>query len=139
MVKALAGFTNGFVKVKASNCKGTSSNRTYYVEVDNTCRTNAKVITTEKPVVAGEAISVLNAYPNPTSGKLTITFNSNRNVKYSLKVVNIIGSLMIDDSISAKEGYNENEINLENVAKGLYFISVQTEGAEAKTLRIIVE
>ena len=46
---------------------------------------------------------------------------------------------MIDDSVSAKEGYNEKEINLENVAKGLYFISVQTEGAEAKTLRIIVE
>ena len=139
VIKAPAGFSSGNVKVKASNCKGNSSNKSVLVTKDLTCKNTSSNVRTRKTIVESEALSALNAYPNPTSGKLRITFNSDRTAKYSLKVVNIIGSLIIDDSISAFEGYNMKEINLENTAKGIYFISVQTEGAEAKTMRIIVE
>ena len=79
------------------------------------------------------------AYPNPTTGKATITFNSDRDAKYSLKVVDVIGRVLISENISAVEGYNMKEINLENVAKGLYLVSVQTEGGQAQTLRLVVE
>ena len=139
IVRAPAGFAGGSLSVKTSNCKGTSGLRTVNIGLGAVCKIAAASNTSENTVAAAAVLTALNAYPNPTSGKLTITFNSERNVKYSLKVVNVIGSLMIDDSISALEGYNMKEINLENVAKGLYFISLQTEGAEAKTLRIIVE
>ena len=139
VVSAPAGFAGGSVKVKATNCKGISGIKTKNVALGIGCRIAANAIAVDKLVDANDALSAFNAYPNPTSGKLTITFNSDRNAKYSLKVVNMIGSLMIDESISAIEGYNMKEINLENVAKGLYFISIQAEGTEAKTLRIIVE
>ena len=86
-----------------------------------------------------ENISSLNAFPNPTPGKLTISFVSNSNTKYRMKVVNVIGSIIIDESISAIEGINTHDVNLENVAKGLYFLSLQADGAEAKTLRIEID
>ena len=46
---------------------------------------------------------------------------------------------MIEETISSVDGYNAKEINLDTFAKGIYMISVQTEGMEAKTLRIVVE
>jgi hypothetical protein len=46
---------------------------------------------------------------------------------------------MISENVTAIEGFNSKEINLENVASGIYFITLQTEGGEAKTLRLIVE
>ena len=51
----------------------------------------------------------------------------------------MIGSIMVDETITGVEGYNMKSINLEHIAKGLYFISIQTEGAKAKTLRLIVQ
>ena len=35
--------------------------------------------------------------------------------------------------------YNTKDINLENVAKGMYMVTIQTEGKEIQTLRIVVE
>ncbi len=138
VVSVPAGFSNGTISVKAVNCKGKSGSKSKNVVKDPGCRiSNRSVTVTESNV--SEPLTSLNAYPNPTSGKLTITFDSERNAKYSLKIVNILGSIMIDETINGVEGYNMKQINLENVAKGLYFISIQTEGAEAKTLRLIVE
>ena len=81
----------------------------------------------------------MNAYPNPTSGKATVTFTSDRTAKYSLRVVDMIGKVLISQDVAVVEGYNTKEINLENVAKGIYLISVQTEEGNAQTLRLIVE
>jgi hypothetical protein len=46
---------------------------------------------------------------------------------------------MISQTVSAAEGFNTTELNLENTAKGLYFVTLQTEGGEAQTLRLVVE
>ena len=51
----------------------------------------------------------------------------------------MIGKVLINEDVAVVEGYNMKEVNLGNVAKGMYFISVQTEGVKAKTMRIIVE
>jgi hypothetical protein len=86
-----------------------------------------------------EGLNSLVAYPNPTTGKATITFNSDREGKYSLKVMDPIGRVLITEIISALKGYNMKEINLANVSKGMYLVSVQSEGKSAKSLRLIVE
>ena len=86
-----------------------------------------------------ETFSTLAVYPNPASGKVTLTFNSNQNAAYTIKVVDMIGKVIINERISAVEGFNMKEIDLENASKGLYFISVQTEDGEIKTLRLMKE
>ena len=123
------------ITVKANNSCGSSATSSKIVTVGN-CKTATDSIEIEMP---GNALTSLVAYPNPTSGKVFVTFTSDRNAKYSLKVVDVIGRVLISENISAVSGYNEKEINLENVAKGLYLVSVQTEGGEVQTLRMVVE
>jgi hypothetical protein len=135
------------VNVKFTSCNSSSVSLT--VKANNACgssATSAKTISVNLgcKVAADEPgdvsiVSSLSAYPNPTTGKATVTFNSDRNANYSLKVVDMIGNILISENVAAVEGTNTKEINLENVAQGLYIISVQTEGSQAETMRLIVE
>ena len=136
VVNALSNWNGGSVKVKAVNCFDHSGNRTRNVAKDVGCRLSPDASVTESVNVT-EALSALTAYPNPTSGKVKVTFNSDRNAKYTLKVVDMIGNVLINESIPVVEGYNLKEINLKNIAEGIYMISVQTEDDDAKTLRMI--
>jgi hypothetical protein len=134
-VKADANFTNGKVKVKAINCKDKSGERSRNIAKTLVCRVSANAIMTN----SDNMIESLSAYPNPTSSSVKVTFISDRNDKYILKLVDMIGKVLIYESLPAAEGYNSKDINLENVAKGVYMIYVQTEDGKAQTLRLIVE
>ncbi len=101
------------------------------INVKSTCRIAGE----KSKVVAGDFI----AYPNPTSGKATVSFTSDRAAKYALKVFDMIGNTLILQNISAVEGYNTADLNLEKYAKGMYFVSIQTEGSNPKTMQIVVE
>ena len=131
--------SSAVVSVVANNsCGDASVARTKSVSVNLSCRVSSNG-TLEPTETVNSTTESLNAYPNPTSGKATVTFNADRNANYSLKVIDLIGRVMITENIAAVEGYNTKEISLENVSKGIYFISVQTEGGEAQTMRLIVE
>ena len=84
------------------------------------------------------ANGIFTAYPNPTAGKSTISFTTEQSGKYLLKVVDMVGKVLLSEDISAVEGFNTKNINLENVAKGVYVISLQTEGSEPHTMQLVV-
>ena len=136
-VKAEPNFNGGKIKVRAINCKDHSGWRSKNIAKSTGCRVSAAATTTT--VIATEALSSLTAYPNPTSGKAQVTFTSDRDAKYTLKVVDMIGKVLINEALPVIEGYNTKDINLENLSKGIYIISVQTEEGNAQTLRLIVE
>jgi hypothetical protein len=81
----------------------------------------------------------LSAYPNPTSGKATVTFSVTENTKCLMRVMDMLGNVLISESIAAVEGVNSKELSLDKFAKGVYFVSIQAEGNEAQTLRVVVE
>ena len=93
----------------------------------------------EEEMQISESISSLEVFPNPSLGKTTITFNANKNVDYIFNVVNMIGKVIINEKISAVEGFNTKEIDLKNASNGLYIISIQTGNGEIKSLHLIVE
>ena len=139
------GFVSGDVIVVANNKCGASDPLIYTI---GSCRPGLSRVTIGNGKQSGngkalfntsEVLSALSAYPNPTNGITTVSFYSNQNARYSIKIVDIIGKTLISESVSAIEGYNEKEINLENVSKGLYFITIQSEGKDSQTLRLIVE
>jgi hypothetical protein len=121
------------ITVTASNSYcGSSATASKTVTVNLTCR---EAITESSPVT----VESFNAYPNPTSGKATITFNSSTSEKYSIRVVDMIGRTIITDISNAIEGYNMKEIDLQKASKGIYLVSIQSESGEVHTLRLIVE
>ncbi len=122
--------TSATLTVNATNFCGTSTPTRITIAVNLGCR-----------AVSNENLSAtdFNAYPNPTSGLMTVNFQANKSAKYTVKVTDLLGNVMISNVISASEGLNMQELNLSNVAKGMYLLSIQTEGENSQTLRVVVE
>ena len=78
------------------------------------------------------------AYPNPTSGKLTVSFNSTTSGKYILRVTDLLGKIMLINSGVVQDRLNTQELDLGNVAKGMYLLSFEREGSKIKTMKIVV-
>jgi hypothetical protein len=125
-----ATLASATLTVTASNaCGAASAPRTQTISVNLGCRT------ANEAAVASE----MNAYPNPTSGKLNVSFNASAKEKYTLKVTDLIGNVLISQPSLAQEGVNLQEIDLSTYAKGMYLLSIEKEGAEIQTMRIVVE
>ena len=120
------------LSVRATNSCGTSTVTSLTINVNPNCRVSG----TQSDLIGIENIS---AFPNPASDKATVTFNSEINAKYSLKVIDLLGNVLITEELSAVEGYNSKEIDLKNISKGIYIVNIQSEGINSRSLRLVVE
>ena len=120
------------MSVRATNSCGTSTVTSLTINVNPNCRVSGA----QSDLIGIENIS---AFPNPASDKATVTFNSEINAKYSLKVIDLLGNVLITEELSAVEGYNSKEIDLKNISKGIYIVNVQSEGINSRSLRLVVE
>jgi hypothetical protein len=128
-ITLLIGPTAGNITVRASNSCGTSGPRTLPITIP--CRMS-------QLLASASAINA-EAFPNPTDGKTTLKFNSNSEAKYLIKVLDITGRVIMSDVANAIEGINLHELDLSNVAKGIYMVTLQTEGMDIQTLKVTVE
>ena len=82
-----------------------------------------------------EDIEKLSIYPNPTKEVITVQFDNLIVQDIKLRIVNNIGSLIFFDDISAHIGKYSKRINLQDNAKGIYFLEIEThEGVINKKL-----
>ena len=124
-----ATVSSATITVNAVNSCGASSPTRATVSVNLGCRNSNGIVSLDK----------LSAYPNPTTGMLTVNFEAHESAKYSLRVTDLLGNVMMSHSIAASEGLNMQELNLSHVAKGMYLLTIETEGENAQTLRLVVE
>lgn len=76
-----------------------------------------------------------NVYPNPTQGMLNITTND-ASLRFDLQITDVIGQIILTDSHVSGGIFNK-EYNLNDLAKGLYYLQVFTpEGNLTRTLII---
>lgn len=66
----------------------------------------------------------LNAFPNPTTGILTVKFKSNVSSEYSLKITDVAGRQLKLIVGKAAEGVNFRQLDLSLFSKGIYFINL---------------
>jgi len=79
----------------------------------------------------------LSIYPNPTNGQFTInaTFDSYKNI--TVEMFDLTGKVILTRIMNNVNGINEN-ISLENVSKGIYYVKI--EGNDfVKQTKVIVE
>ena len=128
--------TNVNLSVRAVNSCGSSSARTLAISVNLNCR-----VSDSEPVIPADesSLEMLTTFPNPTTGKATLSFTSARADRIRLSVVDLLGKTIISQDLEAVEGFNSNEIDLENAGKGIYILSIQTSEGEIRTRRIIVQ
>ena len=84
-------------------------------------------------------IANVSAYPNPTSGKLNVSFEAVAKEKYSFKVFDLIGNIVLSQTYNSTEGNNLTELDLSKAANGLYFLKIEKENGEMKVIRIEVQ
>lgn len=77
-------------------------------------------------------------FPNPSSGQITLSLNTERDSKLAVKVYDVLGKTVYFESISHTAGYASYEMNLEKVAEGVYMLEViNTENSSGKTTKSI--
>lgn len=73
-------------------------------------------------------------YPNPTTDKLFINFENTTNKADKLAITDLTGKIISETNLS-----NSNEINVSNIAKGIYFLRFYNKEAILANRKIVIE
>ena len=72
----------------------------------------------------GTAINNLDVYPNPTRDIFNVSFVSEEIQTLSIRVMNIVGEVIYEESLEEFVGEYTKQINLEDYSKGIYFLEI---------------
>jgi hypothetical protein len=86
-----------------------------------------------------ENISEVSVMPNPFTTATNVTFSSEKEERYSVRLTNMLGSVVSSQEITSKNGGN-NTVTIENknFNTGIYFVSI-TNGKSSITKRVVIE
>jgi len=141
--------TGGNIIVTASDddilVEWTSNGGTVSVTADNSCGTSLPtvLVVTSNCRISGsktlqDALQAI-AFPNPSQGHITLQYNSTEQVSYLMKITDVTGREMLKEQLDATEGLNHHEVNLGNVAKGVYMLSLENAAEEKIIIRLVIE
>tara|TARA_R110001583_G_C5420900_1_gene387811 strand:- start:215 stop:574 length:360 start_codon:yes stop_codon:yes gene_type:complete len=82
-------------------------------------------------------LSQVSAYPNPLTFKTKINFQSNKDQLLEFTVKNLLGKTVYRERMNAKKGINAILFNRDDLAKGMYIYSLQTE-TEIISKRLVI-
>jgi hypothetical protein len=78
----------------------------------------------------------LNVFPNPAHDQLNILLPTGGDI-YKVKLTNVVGSVVYEEK-TVKGGKETLSINLTNKAKGIYFLTVESNNGKA-IKKIVIE
>ncbi|MBK6400017.1 MAG: T9SS type A sorting domain-containing protein [Bacteroidetes bacterium] len=119
------------IRANANNACGSSQPGALGVNVNLFCRSASENV--------DENSTSFEVYPNPASANATITFNSLADQKYVITLTDMIGNIVYSDAISATKEFNSMEINVADLAKGVYILSIKSEKGGTESQRIQVQ
>lgn len=83
-------------------------------------------VQTEKENTKG--IKSLTIYPNPSKGFTKVLFYSNYNLEAAIQLSDSYGNPLKQERIQAQQGLNTVQLNLSQLPKGMYFVTIQMRG-----------
>jgi len=80
----------------------------------------------------------LSVYPNPTTGKFTVEFTSNRVIKdFKISVSNVTGQEVLRKEYSNTSGQFSTDFDMSDAPRGVYFLELMADG-ERRIQKLIV-
>lgn len=77
------------------------------------------------PITAIEMNSIVGIYPNPASESIIVKIQSTKNYAPTIKIFDVLGQILIEESITVQEGANKLPIDIANLANGTYMLSME--------------
>jgi len=111
-----------------------------YPVVVNTCRNASGETEATEEVAIVEDLKTFNieVYPNPTEGITTVTLTGLQTEDSYLAVFDLLGhQVLVPGRITTSSGTKSWELDFREIAKGVYFVKLNTEAGE-KVERIVV-
>ncbi len=71
------------------------------------------------------ALQIKQLFPNPTSGSLTVLFNSAMACNVKIEVNNMLGEIMLQKNVQCQVGGNEIGLDLIDLNSGVYLVSIE--------------
>ncbi|MBI3518432.1 MAG: T9SS type A sorting domain-containing protein [Bacteroidetes bacterium] len=71
-----------------------------------------------------EKKSQYTVYPNPSSEKVFIEFNSNESKQMNIELFDLLGNIVLTTPITSSLGENKVELNLQGLSNGVYFVRI---------------
>ena len=115
---------NGIITVKSTNNCGTSALKVL------------PVVTSACPRL-GEAVTQLQVYPNPANDYINISFNVEETQQATIILRDAAGRVVYNEATYAAAGFNNQQIELSSLSKGVYFVQLQTASSSENTRLII--
>ena len=78
------------------------------------------------------------AFPNPSNGQLAIQINGATSFEGSLEIINGVGKVLVNESVSKQEGRFELPLDLSNLPKGVYTLRLSGDNGQTN-LRIVLQ
>jgi PKD repeat protein len=69
-------------------------------------------------------------YPNPNDGNFFVSFDVAEKDTYVVKMISVLGALVYQESLTDFNGSYSKQMNLNDIAKGVYLISLSTTHSE---------
>ncbi|HET6402935.1 MAG TPA: zinc-dependent metalloprotease [Candidatus Kapabacteria bacterium] len=79
----------------------------------------------------------LRAYPNPTTGMLTVQFISNASENVTLRIFNTLGQQMLGFEYWEQPGENSHTVNLSKLPSGHYIVRIASDNIRASRIIVI--
>jgi hypothetical protein len=83
------------------------------------------------------AILRFKAYPNPSTDKFKCIAEATKNANFKLEVFNVLGQLVITKNWKVEQGLNDTELNLTDMANGIYTLKLSSTNNETFTYRLV--
>ena len=130
---APAGGTYSGTGVTAGSFDPTAGTQTVtYTYTDgNGCSNDASQTQTVNTCTGVETIdaSLVSCYPNPTTGTLTVNVSNVAGAKVSVRIVDLVGKLVAEDTNEGTYGTYNKVFNLGALAQGTYLVEVRNGAA----------
>ncbi|HYK46213.1 MAG TPA: T9SS type A sorting domain-containing protein [Parafilimonas sp.] len=92
---------------------------------------------TEEPVFASDIATGILISPNPSTGNITITYNSGKTGSVDLAVYDKTGMVVFRKTDYALTGNNNYHLNFSNFIAGVYYVEINNNGIKSRDKFII--
>lgn len=84
-----------------------------------------------------EVLGISHVFPSPTSDRLNVVFNTPGERDVNIRISDITGKIVLEETTFAVKGYNNTNLSLHNLPAGVYIVSLSDGSSVVTPVRVV--